>query len=467
MNIWPISYAAIILLLLLSGTIFAFAKSRRFRSVLWGLSAIGGMGALLMAFWVLSYVGLRDRSDVVGQRGVISRQELLINQSQSSNKTDTGKTIELVSPLEVEEAAADRKEPRHPRLFGGGAAWLSVVDQEFDADVYPSARMAAKVVGWKIEKVIAKSIEQAVKAGADPNGTSFSIVQISGNFGSPIGGSVRHPETTLILGDLAEVLRKEYKAAEVLVESAEIEKRLDDRTSISIVVDIPTLTKTAAAWDQKKTEFSGSLRASVKSRYGEFSTTARFVEKPWVNQFSEFLATHPKLQLLQARSYSLATSESAARQQAYREAAKSLLPILRQRLGEYQRAQSRGQLIYFHESDEQLINRLVNEMNLGNHVADRFAQRLSRSYGDVWRETVLIQINTAKLRSHTTQIHASSVARRNQLLSTIGKFVALIVFVCVFYFVLNAATKGYYVWVIRGMMIGAVVVAGFVLLLWS
>ena len=98
----------------------------------------------------------------------------------------------------------------------------------------------------------------------------------------------------------------------------------------------------------------------------------------------------------------------------------------------------------------------------GDLVADRFSQRLSRPYGDVWREAILIDVTPARLAGFYQQAdEAESVAFSSRTGRLLG-FVAIMFIATILYFVLNAITRGYYrmpVVMIVGALVLLVVIA--------
>ena len=86
------------------------------------------------------------------------------------------------------------------------------------------------------------------------------------------------------------------------------------------------------------------------------------------------------------------------------------------------------------------INTLIDE----SHVADRFAQKLTRPYGDVWREAVLIDVTGEAMRG-TIEV-AEARAARDSSIKKGGALLAVLLLLAIIAvcFIGNAVTQGYY-----------------------
>ena len=162
---------------------------------------------------------------------------------------------------------------------------------------------------------------------------------------------------------------------------------------------------------------TGNVKCEAVGSDGKASATVAFIEKSWVNQFDQLVSEFPHKQFVVGYSQELSSSEALARQSAMENAQSQI------------RVSSVGG-----------INTLIAESN----VVDRFAQKLTRPYGDVWREAVLIDVTGEAMRgaieiAEAKAARVSSMKRGGVLIAVL--LTLAIVAVC---FIGNALTQGYY-----------------------
>ena len=111
---------------------------------------------------------------------------------------------------------------------------------------------------------------------------------------------------------------------------------------------------------------------------------------------------------------------------------------------------------------------IADEMRRGSILKDRFTQRFQRTYGDVWQQTLLVSASPIAVDNIAASVvrraSGQRAARLRTRMSLAGSIAGLAALILVAYVVLNAATKGYYVWVLR-LAAGALVVGGAAVLL--
>ena len=110
------------------------------------------------------------------------------------------------------------------------------------------------------------------------------------------------------------------------------------------------------------------------------------------------------------------------------------------------------------------VEHLTRAMQGGRLVADKFIQRLERPYGAVWRCAVLVDGSSQMIQPLAVGVAGIERNRRVSLLRSAVSIAGMFAVICVLYFILNAATRGYYVWSLRAVMIVAAM-AGVLLLL--
>ena len=333
--------------------------------------------------------------------------------------------------------------------IGGGSAWLPEVDKTLRAYIYPSSRSAAQALG----REIAERLKEVI-----PDGSETTKIWLGGDNFQSLNGS-------MILADVAEVLRRNVKSADVVLNTApnsQGPKSLEDH-EVSVRVHVPRVKRLQPAkWDKSFMEQEAVIQAHVRGSKRGVSADVEFVEKPWVDRFDQFVSTRPQSNLIQARSGEFASSEHEARQQAITAAANSLAATIARTAPEQSLvmiADNRS-IRAGHTADsvqqQQLSQILVYHLNTGRFIADRFPQRLQHRYDDMWREALLIEFGPRDAARVLHKLQGVQSDVRRYRFSQAGSLVGMLAFVCVGYLVLNAATKGYY----RGLLItGCLIVA--------
>ena len=164
---------------------------------------------------------------------------------------------------------------------------------------------------------------------------------------------------------------------------------------------------------------SGNVKCQAVGSNAKANAAVIYIEKSWVNQFDQLVSELPKKQFVVGYSQELSSSEPLARQSAM------------------ENAQSQ---IRVHADTNGGINTLIDE----SHVADRFAQKLTRPYGDVWREAVLIDVTGEAMRG-TIEV-AEARAARDSSIKKGGALLAVLLLLAIIAvcFIGNAVTQGYY-----------------------
>ncbi|MCK4628606.1 MAG: hypothetical protein KAT56_06355 [Sedimentisphaerales bacterium] len=159
-----------------------------------------------------------------------------------------------------------------------------------------------------------------------------------------------------------------------------------------------------------------------------------FSAKPWVDDFADYINRNPKGHWLLARSQNPAATEQEARRQAMTNACGQVARLL----------QERGQL-----------NRPVSpgDIRRGGFIEDRFVQKLQGLSGPIWREAMLINGAPEKLEMLAREITNATAQQRQSKRTMILSLLGMLAVISGVYLFLNAATRGYYTWSIRIMLI--------------
>ena len=85
----------------------------------------------------------------------------------------------------------------------------------------------------------------------------------------------------------------------------------------------------------------------------------------------------------------------------------------------------------------------------GGFILDRFVQSFNGAAGKIWRQALLIDASTDKLKNLARQKAIIAQVRKRHFTGMFFSVAGLIVLITVVYAFLNAATKGYYTWSLR------------------
>ena len=108
-----------------------------------------------------------------------------------------------------------------------------------------------------------------------------------------------------------------------------------------------------------------------------------------------------------------------------------------------------------------------NDLSSGGFIADVFLQRFSGLAGPIWREAILIDTSQNKLNQLAEQKIASSRTKRLSWAKRGGTLIGMFALICVVYLFLNAATRGYYAWSLRIVLMAVLGIGVFLLLILS
>lgn len=313
--------------------------------------------------------------------------------------------------------------------------WSEGVEQEFEADVYPSSVAAARALG--------RPMADAIQTMAGDPGAAIKVVIFQeDNDRSPVSA-------------LGKAIERELPGVQCFIEA---DRRNVQPGEVGVTLRIDTSHQTIALVEGTSVVISNpqeSVRivatASTEDRRG--SVEARFIDKPWVENFGAFASARPGSEFIVTRSNGTCTSEGEAHQQALEDAKARLTEVLGRRM-------ERG----FAE----LARPAVSTMDIqnGGFVADRFVQSLKTSAGRVWRQALLVDVSGQKL----AQLARVKVIESRQIRESWARMglsvVGVLVLIGVIYFFLNMATRGYYEWSLRiaGVVLAVVAVVSILMI---
>jgi hypothetical protein len=383
------------------------------------------MGLVGLFLWPLSYhrrVAIENHELSDGKFPVTQDATVWVEQSAADGSSTVAtvqefdrvfKTSEPAPAPELLPPVPIRQEPITPPAVS--PIWSEGVEQEFDADVYPSQLAAIRAMGSRMDK----AIRGLVKDANSPQ--QITLFQEG-----------RDPA---LLTALKGAIQQVWPQTPCGIEA---EMRNIRPNEIGIEVHFHEQDMQPAPWAQSPDVKTASGRIEVRTFItdGQVAADRGFVEKPWVQDFATFASTRPQQHFIVARSNGTCTSEGEANQQALDDARARLTESLGKRV-----QAGAGRLPQPAITTTDVLD--------GGFVIDRFAQSFEGSAGRIWRQALLIDVSGPKLaqlagqKTHEFRKMRESWARMG--FSVIG----VIVLIGVIYFFLNMATMGYYEWSLR------------------
>lgn len=254
--------------------------------------------------------------------------------------------------------------------------------------------------------------QQELVAGLDEasqgEGVQF-LIRMEDNFGH---------QADRFVSAFMKSLQRRFPSAELIRRSVvpnEAMKLKSDEVSLTLSAQVERIE--SASWESSVESSSGDIVCQIATDGNTTDVKARFANKPWVTRFDEVVSKFPNRRFVVGYSSELTSSESQARQSAL-ENVRSQIDVTYNGGGRFTIA------------DE--------------HVVDRFAQKLSRPYRDVWREAVLVDLTEKQIQlSAAVATGASSQRLVMKRLSVLfASLLVLATVVVCFHF--NVLTQGYY-----------------------
>ncbi|HPC96019.1 MAG TPA: hypothetical protein PLU87_13820 [Sedimentisphaerales bacterium] len=296
--------------------------------------------------------------------------------------------------------------------------WSEGVEHQFEADIYPSPLAAAEALGRRL----AAPIHTVV---GDPNAPIQIFLFQESNDRALVSALQRALQRELsdvqcfVEADLRNVnpgqvgltLRGEARVQE--------ERPRDQGTGLTIFERV----------------MGGRITGTVFTQERLASAGADYIDKPWVDNFSAFVANKPDGHFLVARSREACTSENEARQQAIQDACNQLSGITGQR---WTAVPGRSPLT---------VN--PRDVQEGDFILDQFVQSFDGSAGRIWRQAILLDASAPKLAwlqsRKAAEMHGERITWARVIFSAFGVLVVIVIA----YLFLNMATRGYYEWTLR------------------
>lgn len=313
----------------------------------------------------------------------------------------TPATPERVVPPAV---VIETESPLPSAVGGSGGTWRSSEMEAFQANVYPSYAAAIKpFLGTLRETLIA---DQAIAVDEKNELISPKTIIVT------VLGSGIEP----LVSQITERISEQFPG--VVVQSAGQVPPEPAENQMSVHLVVSKASQQSAPWNDAEQIENGVLTCRVQLAAWKTSFECFVTEKPWLESLDQFVSIYPKRRFVVGYSGELQSSEGQARKAALADATQQAAITL-----------------------EGKLYAIIDE----RHVVDRFAQRLSRSYGEVWREAVLVELPDSH-QVNAARMDAADAFRR----STMGKvsrhagIAILVIATILLCLLLNWVTKGYY-----------------------
>lgn len=360
----------------------------------------------------------------------------------------------------------------------GTPFWQVTVENDFEADLYPSLNAAARALARKIAPKAASFL-----AANDADRQAY--IQASGRMDTK-GRTLEDQALEEVRQELLAIIKLPglviRNAAEVELSTGPVGP--PDRAMV-VTVGIPEIRSGSAPWSHTQEEQrDGELTVSV--RYGDehYRESARFIEKPWVTDYAAFLSRQPQEDYLIAQSTRVCTQPADARAGALDNAAEQLALRILHNAGAYHRQYRLGNQSWNLRDLRALVRgELERQQGGGPNAAavkmvspgggtlrvskqsgranpllcDRFVQCFGRPYGQIWREALLVRADKRNLDELAGMYAATLEQQRRSWFMIAVSTAGMLLLVCLLYFFLNAATKGYYsltLKVLAGIVLG-------------
>ena len=324
------------------------------------------------------------------------------------------------------------------------AIWTEGMEDEFQADIYPSEERAALALARQAAPLL---------SSLTPKQSQVSSIEVDGSGSVPIQ----------LLNVFADKLKELTGVSDMLVQSNSSNNMTQDPNSVAISL-------LRAHWDHGSRSYSpyptrnhstrgevllqegsGTLRIDIvgRDRQHELSRSVEVIEKPWVQDLNSVLNEHPNAPLVVARSSETCTDQLEARQQAMNSAVSMVQSVIKQ--------------VAPSDGVNHIAINAISEQDLTQFdlILDQFSQSFNSTNSRIWRHAILLDLDSNKLtpllQSRVSTTTRERVSHRLRWARQFGSLGGLALIVLVLYVFLNAATKGYYTWSLR---IAAVILIG-------
>lgn len=291
--------------------------------------------------------------------------------------------------------------------------WSQGIEQELEADVYPSKLAAIRAGGAHL----ARSIRSFGDANSVPRVVVFQQVH-----------------DYELIAELRDAIRRTLSDVSCVIEAESRPVTRDDEMGVTLNLGEHDMRKAPWADSPERLVAKGRVDVYLSSHRGKLHVPIRFMEKPWVEDFAGFANEMSDSAFVVARSRETCTSENEARELAIQDASTQLRRLI-------------GKKWAVPGGEELHIG--PYHLQEGDFIVDTFVQSFDGAAGKIWRQAMLIDASAAKLRWLDRSMSRATASVRMSLARMIGSAVGVIALIAGIYFFLNMATRGYYEWSLR------------------
>jgi hypothetical protein len=314
--------------------------------------------------------------------------------------------------------------------------WYANLSQEYEADVYPSKTSALRALGRRMAKSI-QEIRQFQSAQGHPQKAQLTLVR-------------NEIDRKFLLDAFREGI-KEHTGATITYATDTTGLQPGD---VYLQLKIQEEERKRAPWNSSQKVSSGRISASAKTTGMSTTIHAQYAEKPWVEDFERFRAREARPRNNQpwilAKSQSTAHKASYAQREAIDDGVRQLRPWVESLMPKYLRRSWFGSS---RPNVEQIRNILRAELRGSIYVTDRFEQKFQQNGTSIWWEGMLINSSDRNLDLLAQRCAQGGGRQEWTWARTAGSAAGLLGLVCVVYLFMNLATRGYYVWALRGTVV--------------
>lgn len=340
--------------------------------------------------------------------------------------------VSRISSVRVERGSVSMRTNAAGGRLASKTAWQLTTDLPFETNVYPSMPSAVRGVGARV----AGAARSLVGDTDIPKTVKFVGTDDDRKLLNELANAVKNSLCQRKINWTIESHRRPEQKGELWIECKVIKPPGVAPRPSSVALNVLQ-------------PHQGTIELLVSTAGKKTTLNASFVDKPWVDNFTEFINRKPerKNSLWFVGRSKLCATPQEARSQVVTETVdcvfKHARPKLRDQLGRRSR-------FPWHRRDEQwLRNQVRHAVQTGPILADGFTQSFQRDYGMLWRTAVLIDISDYNLQPFVANCRKQLKSELNSWTATALSVAALLAVICIAYAFLNAATRGYYVWALR------------------
>jgi len=331
------------------------------------------------------------------------------------------------------------------------------ISETFLADVYPSALQAAEALATHVAKSFYSSPDELTGRTGKPSRTRYTPTAEAGPAepNSPcVSAEAADLPDVKVFGTVTPTIL--VAVADALVRGGVMARGVEIMRWSPAPASRPApSSKEVICAVRVDGDESGTVQIVLESPDKQVTRAARFVSKPWAANFAQYVAG-ARGPVVRAMSAPAASFEDA-QEEAFDDAATKLAPYVNSAMKSTAPAGGMARV-----ADSQVVHgAILAELRKGTLILDRFGQQFDRPYGKLWREQMLVYASPKAIGPLAAGIAKNAAAARNadrQTLWTLAVSLGgLAVLIFAVYLVLNAATKGYYTWVLRLLALCAVV----------